>query len=462
MEKKRKVYYRVEKALKSPHNIIILMGMRRVGKTTILQQLAKNHGGLYIDFKQEEDTHEAFVRALKSDYDLILFDEVGFLDSYDQLLEELQRESKKFVITSSSYPALRQLALEGLGGGRSHVQNIFPLDFEEYLYFSGKLNEYGGEYDPTEEDVENYYRLKNVPQGMDMVIDKTFLVTTFEDIQAATENKQFAERGIFLDEKEHNSILDILAYTLNRKFRAKVFGNTNVGVQEYGKVESSSLDLSAALVSFSNEKSREISSESLAKILAYLLVNALVFVDLEMTGDSVQKIDGVVNSLLTAKTDRDLRTLLKEYTFSVSSLQLYTRLMVNLEVIADKLSTSRTFKGHLYELAVKSETLEKDVFYSVMCSYKHSDPITSRGIDLYVPGQWDKPPLLFEATITHKEDEDHNVTKFLKERDIIRIVTDLPDVWKEENGYYRIGYPKALLMLSNGSIFALRPSRIAD
>jgi len=346
-----------------------------------------------------------------------------------------------------------------LGGGRSYIQKVFPLDFEEYLYFSGKISEYGEKCDPTEEDVENYYRLKNVPQGMDMVIDKAYLVTTFEDIKVATENKQFAERGIFLDEKEHNSILDILAYTLNRKFRAKVFGSTNVGVQEYGKVESSSLDLSTALVSFSNEKSDDVSPESLAKILEYLLVNALVFVDLEMTGDSVQKIDGVVNSLLAVKTDRDLRALLKEYTFSATSLQLYTRLMVDLEVIADKLSTSRAFKGHLYELAVKSEALEKDTFYSVMYSYKYSDLISAKGVDLYVPGEWDKPPLFLEATITHKNEGDHNVTKFLKERYIIRVVTDLPGVWEEKDGYYRIGYPKALLMLANGTIFNLQPSR---
>ena len=176
----------------------------------------------------------------------------------------------------------------------------------------------------------------------------------------------------------------------------------------------------------------------------------------------MQKIDGVVNSLLAVKTDRNLRVLLKEYTFGASSLQLYTRLMVNLEVIADKLSTSRTFKGQLYELAVKTALIGKDEFYCVFSSYKYLDPITAKGIDLYVPGQWNKSPLLFEATITHKEDESHNVTKFLKEREIIRVVTDLPDVWEQNETYYRIGYPKALLMLSNDSIFGLWPSIVVD
>jgi len=458
--KKRKVYYQVEKALKTPHNIIILMGMRKVGKTTTLQQLAKDHKGFYVNFKEEKDTQDAFVKAITSSYDLILFDEIGYLDSHDQLLEGLQREKKKFVITSSSYPALRQLASEGLGGGRSCVLQMFPLDFEEYLYFSGKIRNYNEDYNPTEEDVGKFYRLKDVPQGMDMVIDEEYIATTFEDIQVATENKQFAERGIFLDAKSHNAILDILAYTLNRQFRLKVFGDTNVGVQEFSKPVASSLDLSDSLIAFSNEKAGEYSPESLALILAYLATNAFVFVDLKMTGVSVQKIDDVVSSLLAVKLERDLRSLLKEYTFSVTSLPLYTRLMVDLEVIADKLSDHDPFKGQLYELAVKTTFLKKGSYNMPIYSYKYSEVGTDKGVDLYVSGKWDRPPLLLEATVSYKGDSKHNVTKFLKEREVIRVVTDLPGVWEEEKGYYRIGYPKALLMLSNKTIFNLRPSKL--
>jgi len=110
MTRKRKAYYQVEKALKSPHNIVILMGVRKVGKTIILQQLAENNKGFYVNFKEEKDTKNAFVKAITSSYDLVLLDETGYLDSHDQLLEDLQNIKKKFVITGSSYPALKQLA----------------------------------------------------------------------------------------------------------------------------------------------------------------------------------------------------------------------------------------------------------------------------------------------------------------------------------------------------------------
>jgi len=333
-------------------------------------------------------------------------------------LEDLQNIKKKFVITSSSYPALKQLAQEGLGGGRSYTVQMFPLDFEEYLYFSGKISGYNEDYNPTVEDVENFYKLKDVPQGMDMVIDREYLTTTFEDILIATNNKQFAERGVFLDAKNHNAILDILSYTLN----------------------SSSIDLSSSLISYVNEKTRNISPESLATILAYLLTNAFVFVDLTMTESSVQKVDGVISSLLSVKNDTDLISLLKEYTF----LPLYTRVMVDLEIIADKLS-----ERQLYKLAIKTVIMECS---TLLHSYKYSDADTDEGVDLYVPNTWDKPPLFLGAN--------HNVNKFLKEREFIRVVTDLPDVWKEEDGYYLIGYPKALLMLANRTIFALQPSAL--
>jgi len=289
---------------------------------------------------------------------------------------------------------------------------MFPLDFEEYLYFSGKISGYKEDYNPTVEDVENFYRLKDLPQGMDMVIDKEYLTTTFEDILIATNNKQFAERGIFLDAKNHNAILDILSYTLN----------------------------SSSLIHYANEKTRSISSESLATILAYLLANAFVFVDLTMTENSEQKVDGVISSLLAVKKDRDLIPLLKEYTF----LPVYTRLMVD----ADRFSEGGAFKGQLYEqlykLAIKTAIMGCSTPFH---SYKYSDA----GVDLFVPGTWDRPPLFLGAN--------RNVNKFLRERELIRVVTDLPDVWKEEDGYYRIGYPKALLMLSNRTIFELHQAR---
>jgi len=41
MEKYRKAFYEIEKALSTDHGVIILFGLRKTGKTTILKQLSE-------------------------------------------------------------------------------------------------------------------------------------------------------------------------------------------------------------------------------------------------------------------------------------------------------------------------------------------------------------------------------------------------------------------------------------
>jgi len=148
MEKYRKAYFKIEKALEAePYSVIILMGMRKTGKTTILKQLEKNHSGYYIDFKDSIDPERDYIGIFKREEELILLDEVGYLSDFDahfkSLEVDIKNAGKKVVITSSSYGSLKQLSRENLGGGRSHKVHLFPLSFEEYLYFSGRISGYG-------------------------------------------------------------------------------------------------------------------------------------------------------------------------------------------------------------------------------------------------------------------------------------------------------------------------------
>ena len=263
MIKYRKAYSDIERALDiDSYGIIILLGLRKVGKTTILKQLAKNHNGLYLDFRNSLDTEKDYISALQSEKALLLLDEIGYLNNFDVYFESLEvdvkQSGKKVVITSSSYTALKQLSTERLGGGRSYPVMLFPLSYEEYLYFSGRISNYGEKYKSTEQDVEDFYRLRNVPVGMDFIIDKGYMVGMFLDTEVARANQQFAERGIFLREEQYLAVLNILAYTLNSQFRIKAFGDTSIGVQEFGARKAASLDLSTSLISYANEKIKDI------------------------------------------------------------------------------------------------------------------------------------------------------------------------------------------------------------
>ena len=463
MIKYRKAYFDIEKALDNDsYGIVILLGLRKVGKTTILKQLAKNHNGLYLDFRNSTTTEKDYIAALQSEKKLLLLDEIGYLNNFDVYFESLEVDmkssEKKVVITSSSYTALKQLSTEKLGGGRSYPVVLFPLSFEEYLYFSGRVSNYGEKYEPTEQDVEDFYRLKKVPAGMDFIIDKGYMVSMFLDAEVARANQQFAERGIFLREDQYASVLNILAYTLNRQFRIKAFGDTGIGVQEYGARKAASLELSTSLIFYANEKIKDIDVVDLAVIISHLYTNGYLFVDLKIDENNRETADCIVDELLAVKTKKNLIDIFKKYTFSVISPLLYTRLLVDIEDIVGKIYSNPVLKGRLYELAVKSEAVYKDGFRLLPQSKYFKDSITNKEIDLVTD------TLLLEATIEHKSDENsitaHMIDKAFKQNYLIRVLADRSGIWEDCGNYYRIGYPQALFLLSENSIFDLQARRI--
>ena len=140
MVRHRKAYYEVEKALNcGALQIVILLGMRKMGKTTILKQLADEHSGYYLDFKDSKNPAQDYLGIFDREEKLILLDEVGYLPDFDACFRSLEHDlsgtGKKVVFTSSSYGALKQLCQENLGGGRSHKVELLPLDFRNIYSF---------------------------------------------------------------------------------------------------------------------------------------------------------------------------------------------------------------------------------------------------------------------------------------------------------------------------------------
>jgi len=458
MEKFRKAYYRIEKALKTDvYSVVILMGLRKMGKTTILKQLAVKHNGHYIDFSVSKDPHKDFLNIFKQDKELILLDEIGFLPDFDACLnsinDELAKAGKKLVFTSSSYGALKQLGKEKLGGGRSQKVELLPLDFEEYLHFSGRISGYNVEYEPTEQDVQDYYRLADIPDTMRLIIDRRYMEETFNDIEIARANHQHAIRDVFLTKEQHLAVIDILAYSLNEHMGIKRFGKTAVGVQEFGRNKASGMDLSNALISYANDESQGMEGQELARIIAYLIYAGFVYVDLTVSEGNKQNDDRIVSSLMDVRGREDLQAILQDYTLSVISPLLYTRLMIDLEGIAGEVYTMKPLSGQLYELAIKSEAVKKDGSYISYASYKYTT-LDAR-VDLIMYSTTYRNGLLLEASIGHKSNEKHYVDSIYRNAEFVRVLTDECGVFEFNGIYYRIGYPKALLMMSNGSIFCL-------
>jgi len=463
MIKYRKAYYEIEKAL-DIFSIVILLGLRKTGKTEILKQLAQNRNGHYHDFKASKLSYEGAEELFERDVPLLLLDEIGYLDYFDvfmsSLLEKASKSGKKVVITSSSYGAMKQLGSEYLGGGRSHKVELFPLSFEEYLHFSRDGFSYGDDYEPTEQDIEDFYRLKGVPLGMDFIIDRQYMTDTFTDIDVARGNKYHDERDIVLTKEQYTSVFDIIAYTLNDSLSIKRLQGARLGAQEYESTKG--MTISKSLIGLANkivnkmarEIKQDVGIEDLALIMAYLFHAGFLFVDLKANEDKKQISDSIMHDLLRIKTYEQFEKFFTNYTFSVISPLLYTRLLVNLEEIANKHYTNPGLRGMLYELAVKSESVQQKGYDLYHSSRKYLlSPIE---VDLWE--DW----LLLEASVSHIEQKAHSLDKVLKDYELVRVLTDEPGTWRDNGVFYRIGYPKALLMISNGTIRNLEARKVEE
>jgi len=149
----RKLLPKLEREIKT-REIIVLTGMRRVGKTTLYRHLFEKIESENKVFLDLENPLEQRVFEEK-DYNNILPNLKKYgLNSKEKMylfLDEVQAEPKaisaikylhdhyniKFFLTGSSSFYLKNLFSESLAG-RKFIFELYPLNFEEFLIFNGK------------------------------------------------------------------------------------------------------------------------------------------------------------------------------------------------------------------------------------------------------------------------------------------------------------------------------------
>jgi predicted AAA+ superfamily ATPase len=149
---KRKIYSELLAHAQLPA-VTVLTGMRRTGKTTLIQQLLgdiSNKNSLYLDLqrpdnrelftiKNYEAIYEAFIsRGLSPDKSMVVaLDEIQLTPDSPSAIKYLtDHKNIKFIVTGSSSYYLKNLFSESLAG-RKKVFELFPLDFGEFLTFKG-------------------------------------------------------------------------------------------------------------------------------------------------------------------------------------------------------------------------------------------------------------------------------------------------------------------------------------
>ena len=173
----RKIEDKISKHLDNK-KAIILTGMRRTGKTTLLGKFYKEikENKLWFDFEnpldvkyfEDIDYKDIYQNFLNEGLDknkriYIFIDEVQHFPDVSKIVKYLSDHYNiKFFLTGSASYYLKNLFPESLAG-RKVLFEVFPLDFEEFLIFKGedidKYNKIKKKKNITEIDYERYDKL---------------------------------------------------------------------------------------------------------------------------------------------------------------------------------------------------------------------------------------------------------------------------------------------------------------
>lgn len=142
----RKYFPIIEEELKT-NKITALIGLRQVGKTTILEYAFDKvkKESIFISFDNIEILNyfendiEFFILNYVENYKYIFIDEIQYSKTSGQKLKYIfdKFKSKKILISGSSLPEIAIHSLSYLVG-RVNIIQIFPIDFKEFIEFKDK------------------------------------------------------------------------------------------------------------------------------------------------------------------------------------------------------------------------------------------------------------------------------------------------------------------------------------
>jgi len=162
---KRKIFEKIV-AEKGNNKIVILLGPRQVGKTTVLKEVHEKINGLFLDLDilenfEKVSSYSSLINTLKLNGYLenqkkmfyLFLDEFQRYDDLTKIMKNVYDNHKniKIFASGSSSLKIKEQIQESLAG-RKIIFHLWPLDFEEFLWFK--------EDKKAIEQFENVYKLK--------------------------------------------------------------------------------------------------------------------------------------------------------------------------------------------------------------------------------------------------------------------------------------------------------------
>ncbi len=126
------------------NRIIIITGIRRCGKSTLLKQIMQQKKGCcYLNFEHEqfldfqaqdfEDLHELLIECY-GPAQLYFFDEIQNIEKFEAFVRRLQDQRKKVILTGSNATLLSKELGTKLTGRYKAIE-LYPFSFQEFLAF---------------------------------------------------------------------------------------------------------------------------------------------------------------------------------------------------------------------------------------------------------------------------------------------------------------------------------------
>jgi len=209
------------------NRVIILTGIRRCGKSTILKQLMKNRENYcyvnfederFLDFKaQDFEMLNEILMEIYGNSKIYFFDEVQNIEKFETFVRRLQDEGKKIIITGSNASLLSKEFGTRLTG-RYKPFEIFPFSFLEYLRFKNIEVEKEWSY-KTSKRVEikkffnEYLSLGGFPEYL-KTQDKEYIKNIFDNILY----KDVIARYSIKKQKIMKELISILATNVSSPF----------------------------------------------------------------------------------------------------------------------------------------------------------------------------------------------------------------------------------------------------
>ena len=133
-----------ENIISSP-KIVVITGVRRCGKSTLLRQISKYYKNYsYINFEDErllDFTYHDFNNLLEIFLSLnpksktLFFDEIQVINGWEKFVRRLFTEGYKIFVTGSNATLLSSEIATSLTGRNLKIE-LFPFSFKEYLSFT--------------------------------------------------------------------------------------------------------------------------------------------------------------------------------------------------------------------------------------------------------------------------------------------------------------------------------------